>query len=1247
MFTVRTSRTEITINRRCVTMTTSYRKRRNRKILALLLSSFMLAAAGTLTACGGGTDSSTDDTEQTYTEPDNARIQNGSFEFFDDGEGKNLIITSPTGWSRSNDSSAQGTASSSRTASGIVNTDGEAWENLTSSSGLSHETEAEAEANWDSLTAKDKLEFYDTWQEENEDGDLADLSFYDEDTDDYNITIDDVPDCANPGTHTGSDEDTNVLMLHNSYSDGKGTAQKYTSSSTITLEAGTAAVFSVWVKTEDMTFNGTSATDKGSAVVGNRGAWIGVTHTVGGTTLDQMQVKNIDTEAINPDGENYGWVQYHFYLKGCSYASSTFTIVLGLGQGGGTDKLGYVDGYAFFDDVECRVISAADYDETVDALIADGSLDEEDIAGTFTETADKRFETDRAYKDVFHYAIDLHDAFTPYSIDESELTVGLTEEKSGGVTYVSGRLPDGTVQDGAQLYGRLDFPTVNDVAGLYTLDELNTLKASNKYLERIYDNSLSEYPEQFDKNVLLLMSADGAAYTATLKDDAFTLAPDSYMMISFWLKTSDLSGFTGATVSIRETEGTNATSLSSLSTSGITTVDIDKVTDTGEIEEEEDIYQSWQQCFLFVSNETTTEKSFYLTFSFGPTTIVGSAPSAFYPGFAAFTNFETMTMTERQYSYVSTGTYATSASLTGNELTSDSGFDSAANIPEKQIETGLADPLNYKGVYGGSGYVSADGTDKTVGGNEYAGLLNKRYAANYREAMNEALDAGEEHWLDKLADAYGVVIDDNDEWWNTIFGTSTQPLLIYNDERQAYGYIGSSTNIASSTYSTVSVRVKASAGAVAYVYLVDTTDGWYENPLEINTPSYSYWYDDDGNICAKDPSAGDFDKRTDIAFYLNENNGLYEANERWSGYTADMAGKYYANLSNYEKDEEGNLLVEEGGVEYDYDSSIWKHDGNDGIAYYYNRADGKYYAHSDYTLEVSDLASVPALTPRFANVDDNGDQNAARQLMMTVYGTGEWVTCTFYIHTGSEAKNYRLEVWSGSRDGAEAVNPAGSYVIFDTASPSSVDSFDDLTDEAIDMLIEQNDEWTTEEDVRNNYENILYYAYSFYDSPAFLRYDSTLDVDEVGNQYTSYTPSSYSEGIVYLYYMDETSEPGNTLCTMFVDYSYTDVTVSPDSTDDTTDDTEDTTDTTDTNMWLFISSLVIAIALIIAVIGLIVQKIVRKAHIRKARAAAAASPNASRRRYPVKKATEAPAEEKKAEPAKPEEKPDDGNPYDD
>lgn len=1224
-------------------MTTSYEKRRSKKILALFLSSVMLAAAGTLAACGGGTDSSTDDTEQTYTEPDNARIKNGSFEFFDDNEGRNLIITSPTSWSRSNGSSAQGTASSSNTASGIVDTSTAGWENLTQSSGLPHSTEAEAEANWDNLTAKDKLEFYETWEDANDDGELTDLSFYDETKDDYNITIDDVPDCDNPGTHYASSDEDNehVLMLHNSYSNGMGTAQKYTSSSTITLEAGTAAFFSVWVKTADMTYNGT-ADEKGPAVVGNRGAYIGVTHTVGGNTLDQLQVKNIDTEAINPDGENNGWVQYRFYLKGCSYASSTFTVVLGLGQGGGTDRMEYVDGYAFFDDVECRIVSADDYDEKVDGLVSAGDLDRNDIAGLFTEASDKLFFADKAYKEVFDYAIDLHDAFTAYTIDGSELETKLTEEKSGGVTYVSGKPSGGTPAAGTQLYGQLNFSTDDDLAGLYTLDELSALKSGNKYLGKIYDNSLSSYPDTFDKNVLLLMSADGAAYTATLKDDSFTIAPDSYMMISFWLKTSDLSGFTGATVSIRETEGSNVTSLSSLTTTSITTVDIDKENASGETETEEDIYKSWQQCFLFVGNETETEKSFYLTFSFGPTTIVGSSPSSYYPGFAAFTNFETMEMTEKQYSFISTGTYATSALLTGSELSSSAGFDSTASIPEKQIETGLADPLNYKGVYGGSGYVVAGGADKTVNANEYAGLLNKKYAANYRREMNEAENPAE-HWLKKLADAYGVVIDDADEWWGKIFGTATQPLLIYNNAEQAYGFIGSSTNIASSTYSTVSVRVKANAGATAYVYLIDTTESRFENTLTVNTPAYTYWYDDNGNICAKDPSENGFDKKTDIAFYLNEDNGLYEANANWTGYTADMAGKFYANLSNYEKADNGDLLVKEGGVSYNYDSSVWKNDGNDGIAFYY--ADGKYYAHSDHTLEVTDLSSVTALTPRYANVDAEGAQSAARQLMMTVEGTGDWVTCTFYIHTGSEAKNYRLEVWSGSRDGS-AKNAAGSYVIFDSSSPASVDSFTDLTDEAIDMLIAGNDAWETEEDVRENYADILYYTFSFYDTPGFLRYDSTLDADGVGNKYTSYTQSSYSEGIAYLYYVDGEAEPGNTLQTMFVDYSYIDVSVTADTTDDTTEDTEETTNPDNTNMWLLISSLAISIVLVFAIVAMIVQKIVRKAHIRKAREAMsnASTLNASKRRYTPKKAAEKPVEQ--TPETKPENK-DDGDPYND
>lgn len=1250
-------------------MTKSYKKRRNKKILALLLSSFMAVTAATsLAACGSGEDSSSTDTDVTDSETDTARISNGSFEFLDDNKGKNLIITSPTGWSKSTGSSAQGSASSSKTASGIVDTSDDAWKNLTTSSGLAHDTEAEAKANWDKLTAKDRLEFYKTWEDADDDNKLSDLSFYDADKYNYNIGIDDVPvnsenaPLENPLTHDyttenadDEDRDTHVLMLHNSYSDGRGTAQKYTSSTTITIQPGTSAQFSVWVKTMDMTFNGTSD-GKGSPVISDRGAYIGITHTVGGTTLDQVQVKNIDTQAVNPEGENNGWVQYNFYLKGCSYASSTFTVVLGLGQGGGTDKWEYVDGYAFFDDVECSVVSNDDYDDKIDSLVSAGKLDKNDIIGIFTETNDRLFCADKEYKDVFDYALDLHSAFDKYSLD-GKVTTDLTEEKSGNnKVYVSGKLStESAPSDGRELYGQVNRQTDNDLTGLYTLSELQTMAGNGQkyspYLKKILDNDFSgdnAYPfdQGFDGNVLLLMSTDGAAYTAKLEDEStFTLAPEQRLLFSFWLKTSDISGFTGASVTLHETEGTNETALSSLDTTSITTIDIDKYNaETGETETEEDIYKGWQQCFFFVENDTETDKSFTLSFSYGPTAIVGTTNSQYYAGYAAFTNFETYKLTEKEFTYASTGTYAKSVSLTGDELNSTASFDTASSIPDKQIETGIADPRNYKGVFGGSGYVVSGGTNNEINANEYAGLLNKKYAANYLEEMNEAEDK-ENHWLYKLLNAAGIAVGDTnaDTWWNELFGTSTQPLVIYNNETQAYGYIGSSQTISSSSYATVSVKVKVGAGATANIYLVDTSEKVYDSYLSVNTLAYTYWYDDSGNVCDMDPSDKKFDKKKNVAFYLNEDNGLYEVNKNWQHYDSSLDGKYFANLSNYEKDDEGNLIVADGGVSYNYDASKWKNDGNDGIAFYCK--DNKYYAYSDYKTEVTDFTAVEKLPARYTNVKADGTQGDARNLLMTVGNTqGEWITCTFYIHTGSAEKQYRLEVWSGTRDGS-VKSTQNSFVAFDSVAPDSVDSsYADLVNETIEAIKTKNN-WTDTQ-LKENCTDISYYTYSFYDSPEFLRYDSTLDKDEIGNKYTSYASSAYSEGVVYLYYEDSAQVTGNTLYTMFVDYSYTDVSVTADTTtDDSTDDTDDE-ETDQTNWLLLVSSLVLAIALIVAVIGLIVQKFVKKAHIKKARAAAsnATSLNTAKRRY-SKKSEKG---DKKAESAPEKEEPrDEKDPYND
>ena len=99
-----------------------------------------------------------------------------------------------------------------------------------------------------------------------------------------------------------------------------------------------------------------------------------------------------------------------------------------------------------------------------------------------------------------------------------------------------------------------------------------------------------------------------------------------------------------------------------------------------------------------------------------------------------------------------------------------------------------------------------------------------------------------------------------------------------------------------------------------------------------------------------------------------------------------MDGKYYANLSNYEKDEEtGNLLLADGYHKYNYDSSKPKTEGNDGIAYYCK--DEKYYAYRNYTAQVLDLKDVAGLTPRYTNVKADGTQGDAKNLLMTVEDT--------------------------------------------------------------------------------------------------------------------------------------------------------------------------------------------------------------------------------------------------------------------
>ncbi|MBQ9081121.1 MAG: hypothetical protein IJY26_00600 [Clostridia bacterium] len=1208
-------------------MTSFFSKhKRSRTILVLVMTFLLSLSLCFIAGCNtsGSTDGDKPDNPST-SKTDNCVIANGNFEYYTDDDNLKLVVA-PNSWTNANGSDVHGnTASASTRASGIVNTDEESWDSLTKEktpftvdkdADLKAQMEQAADK-WEDMSVYDRLHFYEDMEEAideyNDDNDddlsMADFELYSDY--EYAISAEDIPDCENPGTHAGSKNgETGVLMIHNYRTDGYGTAQKYTSATTITLKPNTSAKVSVWVKTQDLTYG------NGQEVDGTRGANICVTHTVRAKTLDQMQINNIDTK-----GE---WVQYTVYVKACTYASSTFSIVLGLGHGSSTDSFEYVEGYAFFDDVDMDVISNEEYDKatqengayTVPYCTLRSSLNE------------KKFATDtEAYADETVYALDLYQDFDNFDLSSDvNVSTGLTSTLINNTVYTTTN------------YKNMNISTDDDVTGLTSWNELNGQTADNRYLSTIWaeDFDGEKYPFEKDGDLILLMSAHGAAYTAKMNatSDLFTLGQNEYMLLSFWVKTSDTAGFTGATATLYDQATTHV--LGAYNTTGMTTVDLD---------DKEDIFDGWVQCFFFVSNTTSADKSFRLEFSYGPTNIMGTSKASFCEGYAAFTGFAYYEMTEAEFNaYAGSAPQGASASLVGESpIATGAEFDQVGTIDKEKIESTLADPLNYEGVTGGS--IWTGGNENTsINANENAGLLNKNYVGGYSGNETATQENG---WLNNLLNAAGLNVTDaltTLSWWNEIFGTSTQPLLISNVVEQSYGYLSKAQSLSGSlsgnNRSVISVRVKVSEGAKAYIYLIDTADKFegYDSTAEINTVNVTYWYDDDGNVCLRNPEDDDFNLKADTAFYRLDN-GLYKNNLD----NTDTA--LYANLANYDKDDDGNLIVETASngkpvISYDYADDYT----DDGIAFYYN--EGKYFAYYDaeaetYSSEVKDFSALQinskSFTAQYARYIHN---DYLATLGVTAAGVGEnvtvtgkadsstcivvdgdkagvankWVTVSFYVSTGNDSFPYRLELFSGSRDG-RVKSAAGSYVAFDTDQSISLGSnYENLMNEAIEEMTDANGYTDSrlnetvylekdEESGRlvyaqgnkagQTYENAEYYAYTFYEDFSFRRYDKSLDKNETGNPYDGYVQSESAEGLTYLYY--ETSiVPQELSYMMFLDYNPIDKSISAEKGIDTEgEEEEENRWWEDPNFWLMISSIILAVVLILVVLIMIIIRIVR------------------------------------------------------
>lgn len=954
---------------------------------------------------------------------------------------------------------------------------------------------------------------------------------------------------------------SNVLMLHNYDNDisSSGTTNsskyngihQYSTSQSITLEANTAAEISVWVKTSDLKF------DKGYSQLEDhdRGAYIEVLQTVGGTSIDSMKIESINTEKIiadiekDPNKSNYdsvisnGWLKYTIYVNSCDFASSTVQIRLGLGDSDNYKKLA---GYAFFDDVQ-----VTKYRALTDEGCTYTAHKNEALTCTLTSEADDKIyiadknltDNDERNEKNFYYHVDLASAtgdntYSPVSFSGTK--VSLTEYKSSGKYYVSSLGTDAkltgvtlaTSENEVTLPRNTDSRvTVNDILGVFPNNkEFGENDFANPkyeyfrdYSTLLYDNLTSEDARlpHYDGNILLTLSSRGAAYTSTLTNSAFSLKKDEYMLVSLWIKTSDLA----ATVKLTSVDDPDKTGSISVNSTGITT----------DIGDDEDVYHGWAQCFLFLQNDTDDTQNFKLELLFGNTTI--STTTTYKGGYAAICNVQTLKIDKEVYDLAPSSNSRVMTYAFSEEKKSDSGveFDTASGTSD--IKKGIANLANYSGYNGGSSSVSTTSdyipSYDAKNTNENAGLINRKYYEDYSNDLKLLISG-------KFTSAASASAK-----WNDVFGDNCyQPLIIINSLRKYaeeasatedtyslyyvdaeagysgedlitidgkkykkatawdesatyynfavnYGFAGAVNSIAADQCVTVSVRVKVAGDAKAWIYLVDEN----REVIKYTASEYTYYYDEDGNVLDEKFDSewvkGSSKHRSHIVYTIRKADGLYDGKDnkvyfnlnnlikRYDNYRFDLDKETYQF---YDKQTGGNRVsledLKDNVTYYDQHGNIAPHylvnsEGKrifeyKNNAYYYIDGEGKTTDIEVHNFEAG-KRSYSAIEKEYAVCVENTN--------------GAWVTVNFIINNGNVAKNYRLELWSGER-GKSGVNADGSYangaVAFDKCSYSvTTSNFSTLLGEYEDGIINEykalliSDNKLSE--VTSNSENIAFY----------------------------------------------------------------------------------------------------------------------------------------------------------------------------
>lgn len=295
-----------------------------------------------LVACGDEEASS--DPTYTYNQDDDATIKNANFSL--DTSALALTSfpkTSVTGWTRSTHNSAP----SSLVNSGTIKVTELGWEQLLENL----------------CDDDDFISYLDVKSGKDLKGNAIDAIKAEKEDNEYKPTDKEIVEyvaknyvsdyITNPSTPQGA-KDSYVYMLNNYLDEtlyGSGTAQRVTSSSTISLEKNSYAKISVWVKTQNIQAQNANS-DFGANIVLNS--------KFNSTTQAEYRISNI----IAND-----WTEYVIYVKADDKYTCELTLSLGLGYGKGASNntLYYTEGTAYFDGITYETV------ENIDGVTIDGT----------------------------------------------------------------------------------------------------------------------------------------------------------------------------------------------------------------------------------------------------------------------------------------------------------------------------------------------------------------------------------------------------------------------------------------------------------------------------------------------------------------------------------------------------------------------------------------------------------------------------------------------------------------------------------------------------------------------------------------------------------------------------------------------------------------------------------------------------------------------------------------------------------